>query len=99
MNQIGLFHLKKKIEELKVVKEEKEKQYDILNAQFKRVEDDTRKYKREIEDLNKDKNSLSSKIAELTLHIDTAQRLFKKTVSKKEVSKSKIDLKKKIKNF
>ncbi len=65
-------------------KEEKENQYDVLLAQFKRVEEDTRKTKRDIEDQNKDKTYLESKIAELTLHIDTAQRLLKKTISNKE---------------
>jgi hypothetical protein len=69
---------------LKDRKEEKENQYDVLLAQFKRVEEDTRKTKRDIEDQNKDKTYLESKIAELTLHIDTAQRLLKKTISNKE---------------
>ena len=77
--------LKKKIDELKLIKEEKTNQYDILLAQFKRVEDDTRKYKREIEDLSREKNNLGTKIAELTLHIDTAERLLKKIINKKEV--------------
>jgi len=76
--------LKKKIDELKLIKEEKTNQYDILLAQFKRVEDDTRKYKRDIEDLSREKNNLSTKIAELTLHIDTAERLLKKIINKKE---------------
>lgn len=53
--------------------------------QSKRVEEDIRKTKRDIEELYKDKNYLTTKIAELTLHIDTAQRLLKKTTVQKEV--------------
>jgi hypothetical protein len=76
--------LAKKIQVLKERKEEKENQFDILMTQFKRVEEDTRKAKRDIEELNKEINYITSKIAELTLHIDTAQRLLKKTKSSKE---------------
>ena len=76
--------LSKRIQQLKEKKEEKENQFDILMTQFKRVEEDTRKSKRDIDELNKEKSYLHSKIAELTLHIDTAQRLLKKTISSKE---------------
>lgn len=69
---------------MKERKEEKENQFDVLLTQFKRVEEDTRKTKRDIEDQNKDKFYLESKIAELTLHIDTAERLLRKTTSIKE---------------
>jgi chromosome segregation ATPase len=78
--------LEKKIAELKKVKDEKKSQYDILMMQFKRVEDETRKSKREIEEVGKEKNYIDSKIAELTLHIDTAQRLLEKIIVQKEVS-------------
>lgn len=76
--------LKKRIDELKTIRDDKENQYDLLMTQFKRVEDDTRKFKRDIEELNKEKNYLHSKIAELTLHIDTAQKILKKTIVQKE---------------
>lgn len=77
--------LGRKIQELKGVKEEKQNQYDVLMTQFKRVEEDTRKVKRDIEDFSKETTYMTTKIAELTLHIDTAQRLLKKTISQKEV--------------
>ena len=78
--------LERKIADLKKVKEEKKSQYDILMMQFKRVEDETRKSKREIEEVGKEKNYIDSKIAELTLHIDTAQRLLEKIIVQKEVN-------------
>ena len=77
--------LERKIAELKKVKDEKKSQYDILAMQFKRVEDETRKSKREIEEVGKEKSYIDSKIAELTLHIDTAQRLLEKIIVQKEV--------------
>lgn len=76
--------LEMKISELKKVKEEKRAQFDTLLNQYKRVEDETRKSKREIEELNKEKDYIGSKIAELTLHIDTAQRLLEKSTVQKE---------------
>jgi hypothetical protein len=76
--------LEVKISELKKVKEEKRAQFDTLLNQYKRVEDESRKSKREIEELNKEKDYIGSKIAELTLHIDTAQRLLEKSTVQKE---------------
>lgn len=70
--------LELKIADLKRVKAEKKDQFDLLLGQYKRVEDETRKSKRGIDELNKDKTYIDSKIAELTLHIDTAQRLLEK---------------------
>ena len=75
--------LERKIADLKKVKEEKRNQYDTLLVQFKRVEDETRKSKREIDNLVKEKNYVDSKIAELTLHISTAQKLLESTVREK----------------
>lgn len=78
--------LEKKIEELKKIKGEKKDQYDLLMVQYKRVEDETRKSKRGIDELNKDKTYIDSKIAELSLHIDTAQRLLEKiTIQKSDL--------------
>ena len=77
--------LEKKIAELKKVKEEKASQYDLLMTQYKRVEDETRKSKRAIEELGKEKTYIDSKIAELTLHIDTAQRLLERISNQKSV--------------
>jgi chromosome segregation ATPase len=77
--------LEKKIAELKKVKEEKKNQFDTLMIQFKRVEDEKRKSKREIEELDKEYTYISSKIAELRLHIDTAQRLLGRINFEKEV--------------
>ncbi|CAF0859941.1 unnamed protein product [Brachionus calyciflorus] len=83
-NNDELVELEKKIAELKKVKEEKRYQFDTLMNQFKRVEDETRKSKREIEELNKEKNYIDTKTAELTLHIDTAQRLLEKIIVQKQ---------------
>ncbi len=78
--------LERRIAELKKVKAEKKDQFDMLLVQYKRVEDESRKSKRGIEELNKDKAYIDSKIAELTLHIDTAQRLLERiTVSKADL--------------
>jgi hypothetical protein len=82
--------LQRRIENLKEVKEEKENQYEILLTQFKRVEDETRKTKREMDDLIKEKNYMGSKIAELTLHIDTAQHLLKRLTTEKEVDSKRV---------
>ena len=75
----------KRIVELKRSKLEKKDQYDFLMVQYKRVEDETRKLKRGIDEINKEKTYIDSKIAELTLHIDTAQRLLDKIVVNKSV--------------
>lgn len=75
--------LERKISELKKIKEDKKNQFDTLMVQFKRVEDETRKSKREIDNLVKEKNYVDSKIAELTLHISTAQKLLENTVKEK----------------
>ncbi len=72
--------LELRIQDLKRAKAEKKDQFDMLMGQYKRVEDETRKSKRGIEELNKNKAYIDSKIAELTLHIDTAQRLLDKIV-------------------
>ena len=77
--------LEKRIVELKQSKVEKKDQYDLLMVQYKRVEDETRKSKRGIDEINKEKTYIDSKIAELTLHIDTAQRLLDKIVVNKSV--------------
>lgn len=77
--------LEKRIEELKRSKTEKKDQYDLLMVQYKRVEDETRKSKRGIDEINKEKTYIDSKIAELKLHIDTAQRLLDKIVVNKSV--------------
>ena len=78
--------LERRIDELKKSKEEKRNQFDLLLIQYKRVEDESRKSKRGIDELVKDKSYIDSKIAELTLHIDTAQRLLEKIVVTKSVS-------------
>ena len=80
--------LEKKIAQLRKVKEEKKDQFDTLMVQYKRVEDEIRKAKREIEELAKEKTYTDSKIAELTLHIDTAQRLVEKIINQKSVRRS-----------
>lgn len=76
--------LERKISELKRIKEEKKNQYDTLNNQFKRVQDETRKSNREIDELKKERGYIDSKIAELTLHIDTAQKLLETLTVQKE---------------
>jgi chromosome segregation ATPase len=79
-----LLALEKRIAELKKTKEDKIIQHDTLLNQYKRVEDETRKTKREIEDLNKQRGNIDTKLAELTLHIDTAQKLLEKSISQKQ---------------
>lgn len=78
--------LERKIAELKKIKEEKRNQFDTLLVQFKRVEDETRKSKREIDEIGREKNYIDSKIAELNLHIETANRLLDNIVRQKSVS-------------
>ena len=78
--------LERKIAELKKVKEEKKNQFDTLLVQFKRVEDETRKSKREIDELGREKNYIDSKIAELTLHIDNAQKSLDNIIKQKSVN-------------
>lgn len=76
--------LERRIAELKKVKEERIIQHDTLMNQYKRVEDETRKTKREIEESNKTRAYIDTKLAELTLHIDTAQKVLDKTVDQKQ---------------
>ena len=76
--------IEKRIGELKRARDDKRAQFDTLAVQFKRVEDETRKSKREIDELSKEKAYVTSRIAELTLHIDTAHRTLDKIVVEKE---------------
>ena len=78
--------LERKIAELKKIKEEKRNQFDNLLTQFKRVEDETRKSKREIDELGREKFNIDNKIAELNLHIETANRLLDNIIKQKSVS-------------
>ena len=79
-----LLALEKRIAELKMSKDERIIQHDTLMNQYKRVEDETRKTKRDIEDLNKSRAYIDTKLAELTLHIDTAQKLLEKSIAQKQ---------------
>jgi UDP-glucose:O-linked fucose beta-1,3-glucosyltransferase len=79
-----LLALEKRIAVLKKSKEERIIQRDTLQNQYKRVEEEKRKTSREIEDLNKQRAAIDTKLAELTLWIDTAQKLLDKSIGQKQ---------------
>ncbi len=76
--------LERRIAELKATKQEKMIQYDTLMTQYKRVQDETRKTKAQIEELNKNRVYVDTKLSELTLTIDNSEKLLEKTINQKE---------------
>lgn len=83
-NNDELVELQRRIAELKVNKEERKSQYQTLTSQYKRVEDETRKSKRDLDDLTKDETYIDTKLRELTLHNTTAKAVLARLIKDKE---------------
>lgn len=85
-NNDELVALQKRIAELKTSRDERKVQLHTLMSQYKRVEDEKRKSKRQLDDLNKEKISIKSKLDELELHNTTARaKLVQETEKKKSL--------------
>lgn len=76
--------LQRRIAELKVNRDERKAQYHTLLNQYKRVEDETRKSKRELDDLNKEKIQIGTKLDELKLHNTTARAILARLIEDKK---------------
>jgi len=76
--------LEAKIKELIDELEQKQQRHHLLNLQQKRLQDDVRKMKRDLEKCTSEKNDLTSKIEELDLHNETSQRECSNLVKKKQ---------------
>lgn len=78
-------HLEAKIKELTEELEQKTSTHNLLSLQIKRLQDDVRRVKRNLEDRSSEKADLTSKIEELNLHNDSSHRELKRLTSRKQV--------------
>ncbi|XP_071950306.1 coiled-coil domain-containing protein 39-like [Antedon mediterranea] len=76
--------LNAKIKELTQTLDVRNNTHQLLSAQLKRLQDDIRKVKRDLETSGKEKADLTSKIEELNLHNDSSQRVLKKVIAEKQ---------------
>lgn len=83
-NNDELVTLQKRISELKSARDERKVQYHTLTSQYKRVEDEKRKSKRQLDDLNKEKIAIKSKLDELELHNTTARAKLNQETERKK---------------
>ena len=75
--------LQDKINDLNERKESEDKQEILLKNQLKRLEDELRRVGREESGNREEESSLQAKIDEITLYLDSSQRLIKKVVREK----------------
>eukprot|EP01116_Phalansterium_solitarium_P011237 TRINITY_DN2685_c0_g2_i2.p1 TRINITY_DN2685_c0_g2~~TRINITY_DN2685_c0_g2_i2.p1 ORF type:complete len:973 (-),score=307.68 TRINITY_DN2685_c0_g2_i2:73-2991(-) len=76
--------LQAKIKELNVDLSAQNEQFQLLETQHKKIDDDLRGAKRKLEADQKERALLANKISELTLENETAARNLKQTIKKKE---------------
>ena len=79
-------HLEAKIKDLAKELDEKKAMHVLLSLQIKRLQDDVRRVKRDLEDSSSGKADLTSKIEELNLHNDSSQRELKRLTTNKQVT-------------
>ncbi len=65
--------------------DEKTTTHNLLSLQLKRLQDDVRRVKRDLETKTSERADLTSKIEELNLHNDTSQHELKKLIKLKQV--------------
>ena len=78
-------HLEAKIKELSEELEQKTSTHNLLSLQIKRLQDDVRRVKRDLEEKSTERAGQTSKIEELNLHNDSSQRELKRLIHKKQV--------------
>ena len=78
--------LEEKIIALTSACEDKTNVQTLLTTQLKRLQDDIRRQKRDMEKIGGEKSGLTSKIEELELHNDISQKELKSTITKKQNS-------------
>ncbi|XP_038050649.1 coiled-coil domain-containing protein 39-like [Patiria miniata] len=76
--------LNARIKELTAVLEERTNTYQLVNTQLKRLQDDIRRVKRDLDKSGTEKADLTSKIEELNLHNDSSQRELRRIKLKKQ---------------
>ncbi|XP_064639257.1 coiled-coil domain-containing protein 39-like [Lineus longissimus] len=76
--------LEAKIRELTEELDSKNSTFALLDIQLKRLQDDIRRVKRDLEKSGKEKADLTSKIEELTLYNDSSQRELKRLINGKQ---------------
>ncbi|KAJ8030943.1 Coiled-coil domain-containing protein 39 [Holothuria leucospilota] len=76
--------LNAKIKELTAALDERNNTHTLLNTQLKRLQDDIRRVKRELEKGGAEKDDLTSKIEELNLHNDSSQRELRRIINAKQ---------------
>ncbi|XP_033638039.1 coiled-coil domain-containing protein 39-like [Asterias rubens] len=76
--------LNAKIKELTAVLEERNNTYQLVNTQLKRLQDDIRRVKRDLDKSGTEKADLTSKMEELNLHNDSSQRELKRIIYNKQ---------------
>lgn len=76
--------LNARIEELTASLDDKNNTHTLLGTQLKRLQDDIRRVKRELDKTGSEKADLTSKIEELNLHNDSSQRELLRLVNAKQ---------------
>jgi len=77
-------HLEAKIKDLQEELEQRTTTHSLLSIQIKRLQDDVRRVKRDLEKSSEEKAALTSKIEELNLHNDSSLRESKHIVRNKQ---------------
>nr|CAB3228550.1 coiled-coil domain-containing protein 39-like [Phallusia mammillata] len=86
MNTDEKKELEAKIEELTQTLDERNAIHTLLTTQLKRLQDDIRRQKRDMERTGEEKADLTSKIEELNLHNEISVKELKNTIDKKQES-------------
>ncbi|XP_072033774.1 coiled-coil domain-containing protein 39-like [Amphiura filiformis] len=76
--------LNARIKELTAIMDERNNTHNLLSTQLKRLQDDIRRVKRELDKTGSEKADLTSKIEELNLHNDSSQRELTRLVRAKQ---------------
>ncbi|XP_070537855.1 coiled-coil domain-containing protein 39-like [Ptychodera flava] len=76
--------LNARIQELTEMLNDKNDTHSLISLQLKRLQDDIRRVKRDLDKSGQEKADLTSKIEELNLHNDSSQRELKKIIRNKE---------------
>ncbi|XP_074657844.1 coiled-coil domain-containing protein 39-like [Tubulanus polymorphus] len=76
--------LEARLKELTEELEEKNSTHSLINLQLKRLQDDIRRVKRDLETSGAEKSNLTSKIEELHLYNDSSQRELQRLISSKQ---------------
>lgn len=78
-------HLEEKIKQLTEDLEQRNNTHTLLGLQLKRLQDDIRRVRRELEKSGAEMDDITSKIEELNLYNDSSERELKNIIHSKQV--------------